>query len=122
MSEGLAPTRCGWGIRRETGAVPKPSAAEEGGTRSVLETISADVADPVRTKCSIAVLRRAPGRKVHLDRYDQDPTSLCAGYPPACRTRVDSAAPGIRLRPVGNADSRRRATVHAEPDSYDQRD
>src|SRR5216683_7576794 len=121
MSERWSPTRCGCGIRSETGAVPKPSAAEEGGTRSVPETISADVADPVRTKCSIAVLRPAPGRKVHLDRYDQDPTPLCAGYPPACRTRVDSAAPGIRLRPVGNADSRPRATVRADRNSDDQR-
>src|SRR5260370_3396630 len=120
MSAQWSPTRCGCGVRSETGAVPKPSAAEERGSRSVLETISADVADPARTKCSIAVLRPAPGRKVHLDRYGQDPTPLCADYPRACRTRVDSTAPGIRLRPVGNADSRRRATAHADPDSDDR--
>src|SRR6266851_9314433 len=121
MSAQWSPTRCGCGIRSETGAVPKPSAAEAGETRSVLETISADVADPARTKCSIAGLRPEPGRKVHLGRYGQDPTPLCAGYPRACRTRVDSAAPGIRLRPVGNADSRRRATAHVDPDSDDPR-
>src|SRR6266849_6788166 len=111
MSAQSSPTRCGCGIRSETGAGQKPSVEEAGGTRLVPETSVADVADPVRTKCSIAVLRPAPGRKVHLGRYGQDPTPLCAGYPPACRTRVDSAAPGIRLRPVGNADSRRRATA-----------
>src|SRR5258707_85523 len=91
MSERWSPTRCDCGIRSETGAVPKPSVAEAGGTRSLLETISADVADPARTKCSIAVLRPAPGRKVHLDRYAQDPTPLCADYPRAYRTRVNSA-------------------------------
>src|SRR5713101_5364133 len=121
MSAQWSPTRRGCGIRSETGAVPKPSVAEAGGSRSVPETISADVADPVRTKCSIAVLRPAPGRKVPSDRYGQDPTPLCAGYPPACRTRVDSAAPGIRLPLVGNADSIRRATAHADPDSDDRR-
>src|SRR6266851_2381120 len=121
MSAQWSPTRCGCGIRSETGAVPKPSAAEAGETRSVLETISADVADPTRTKCSIAVLRREPGRKVHLDRYGQDPTPLCAGYPRACRTRLDSTEQGIRLPLVGNADSRRRATARADPDPDDRR-
>src|SRR6266849_10385716 len=121
MSERWSPTRCDCGIRSETGAVPKPSVAEAGETRLVPETSVADVADPVRTKCSIAVLRPAPGRKAPSDRYFPDPTPLGADYPPACRTRVDSAAPGIRLRPVGNADSRRRATVHADRDSDDQR-
>src|SRR6266851_4358657 len=119
MSERWSPTRCGCGIRSETGAVPKPSAAEEGGTLSVLETISADVADPARTKCSIAVLRPAPGRKVPADRYVPDPIPLCTGYPPASRTRVNSAAPGIRLPLVGNADSRPPATVRADRDSDD---
>src|SRR5229473_8540988 len=114
MSERWSPTRCDCGIRSETGAVPKPSVAEAGETRLVPETSVADVADPVRTKCSIAVLRPAPGRKVPADRYVPDPTPLCTGYQPACRTRVNSAAPGIRLRPVGNADSRRRATAHAD--------
>jgi hypothetical protein len=32
-----------------------------------------------------------------------------------------ATAPGIRLRPVGSADSRRRATAHADPDSDDPR-
>src|SRR5712692_7343141 len=121
MSAQWSPTRCGCGIRSETGAVPKPSAAEAGGTLSVLETISADVADPARTKCSIAVLRPAPGRKVPADRYVPDPIPLCTGYQPACRTRVNSAALGIRSPLVGNADSRRRATAHADPDPDDRR-
>src|SRR5713101_5970537 len=95
MSAQWSPTRCGCGIRSATGAVPKPSVAEAGETRLVPETSVADVADPVRTKCSIAVPRPAPGRKVPADRYGPDPIPLCTGYQPACRTRVDSAAPGI---------------------------
>src|ERR1700730_16350888 len=121
MSAQWPPTRCGCGTRSETGAVPKPSVAEAGGTRLAPETSEADVADPVRTKCSIAVLRPELGRKVPADRYGPDPIPVCAGYPPACRTRVDSAAPGIRLPPVENADSRPRATAHADPDSDDRR-
>src|ERR1700730_10991596 len=121
MSERWSPTRCGCGIRSETGAVPKPSVAEAGETRLAPETSAADVADRVRTKCSIVVLRPEPGRRVPSDRYGQDPTPLCAGYPPACRTRVYSGGLGIRLPLVGNADSRRRATSHADPDSDDRR-
>src|SRR5216684_2515485 len=120
MSAQWPPTRCGCGIRSETGAVLKPSVAEAGGIRLAQETSAADAADPVRTKCSIAVLRREPGRKVPSDRYFPDPTPLGADYPPACRTRVDSAAPGIRLPLVENADSRRRATAHADSGSDDR--
>src|ERR1700730_4648166 len=120
MSERWSPTRCGCGIRSETGAVPKPSVAEAGETRLAPETSEADVADRVRTKCSIVVLRPEPDRRVPSDRYGQDPTPLCVGYPPACRSHVDSGGLGIQLPLAGNADSRRRAAARVDPDSDDR--